>query len=359
MTAVAAPDPLLDHHDKNSGGTCLFKRRRDAHPSNSLETDMAYNFDPELKEFAAQFPAIAIEDPVAARAGLEAMTQAANAGVDISALDVEDLPIAGPAGAPPVTVRVYKPRRAAAPTAALLYIHGGGFMVGSLDTEHASAALLARALGIVVVSVDYRLAPENPYPAGLEDCYAAWCWLHDNADRLGVDANRVAVFGQSAGGGLSAALALLVRDRKAPPMCFQFLGIPELDDRLQTASMRAFTDTPLWSRPNAVISWNAYLGDAYQAGGADVPAYAAPARATDVRGLPPAYISAMEFDPLRDEALLYGLKLLEAGVAVEIHAFPGTFHGSSLVSQAAVSRRQEREMLEVLRRALHLSEPAV
>jgi acetyl esterase/lipase len=214
--------------------------------------------------------------------------------------------------------------------------------------------MLARELGVVVVSVEYRLAPEHPYPTGLEDCYAALIWLHQQATVLSVDNTRIGVFGQSAGGGLSAALALLARDRNGPPLCFQFLGIPELDDRLETASMRAFTDTPLWHRPNAILSWKFYLGDAYRPGAADVPGYAAPARATDLRGLPPAYISAMEFDPLRDEAIVYALKLLEAGVPVELHTYPGTFHGSSIASHAAVSQRQEREMFDVLRRGLRI-----
>jgi acetyl esterase/lipase len=315
---------------------------------------MPYNFDPELAAAAAEFPPLVIDDIAAARAGLDAMVAAANADADVSRLTLEDLHIAGPDGAPPVKIRVYRPQHSPAPTAALLYIHGGGFMVGSIASEHANAAQLADQLGIVAVSVDYRLAPESPFPAGLEDCYAALCWLHANAQRLGVDADRIGVLGQSAGGGLAAGLALLARDRKGPALCFQFLGIPELDDRLHTASMRAFTDTPLWNRPNAVLSWQAYLGGKYQPGGDDVPVYAAPARATELRGLPPAYISAMEFDPLRDEAIVYGLKLLEAGVAVELHAFPGTFHGSSLIAQAAVSQRQAREMLEVLRRALRL-----
>lgn len=315
---------------------------------------MPYNYDPELAGFAAQFPPVVIKDIAVSRAGIEAMTASLNGGLDVSRLLLQDREIPGPAGAPMVKVRIYTPKSPGKNRAALLYIHGGGFMVGSIETEHANATLLADKLGIVVISVEYRLAPEFPYPAGLEDCYAAWCWLHDNAEHLGVDKNRVGVFGQSAGGGLSAALALLVRDRHGPPMCFQFLGIPELDDRLQTASMRAFTDTPLWNRPNAEISWRAYLGEHYTAGAADVPSYAAPARAENLRGLPPAYISAMEFDPLRDEAILYGLKLLEAGVPVEMHTFPGTFHGSALVASAAISQRQEREMLEVLRRALGL-----
>jgi acetyl esterase/lipase len=211
---------------------------------------------------------------------------------------------------------------------------------------------LARELGVVVVSVDYRLAPEHPFPAGIEDCYAALVWLHDHADELGVDTARIAVNGGSAGGGLAAGLALLARDRGGPRLCFQYLGIPELDDRLDTPSMHRFHDTPMWARPAAEKSWEWYLGDAH--GRDDVSPYAAPARATDVAGLPPTYISTMEYDPLRDEGILYALKLLEAGVSVELHSFPGTFHGSAIVTGAAVSRRATVESMTVWRRALGL-----
>lgn len=316
---------------------------------------MKYNLDPELAAVVDMFGDLSFADPVAARAGLEAMSAGVNASVDVSGLQVSERAIPGPAGAPDVKVRVYAPAEAATTaTAALLYIHGGGFVVGSIDTEHATSALLARKLRIPVVSVEYRLAPEHPYPAGLEDCYAALAWLHEAAPALGIDRARIGVIGQSAGGGLSAALALLARDRNGPTLCFQFLGIPELDDRLDTPSMIAFTDTPLWHRPNAEYSWKYYLGDAWQPGAADVPFYAAPARATDLAGLPPAYVSTMEFDPLRDEGVLYALKLMQAGVPVELHCYPGTFHGSSLVAHAAVSQRQKHEMLDVLKRGLKI-----
>ena len=144
-----------------------------------------------------------------------------------------------------------------------------------------------------------------------------------------------------------AAVALLARDRNGPKLCFQLLGIPELDDRLDTPSMLAFTDTPLWNRPNAEFSWRAYLGD-----GAEVSPYAAPARAEDLSGLPPAYVSTMEFDPLRDEGIRYAARLLEQGVSVELHHYPGTFHGSHMLRHAQVSKRTNAEMLDALRRGL-------
>jgi len=246
-----------------------------------------------------------------------------------------------------VTIRLYRPSETA-PVGGLLYIHGGGFMTGSLDLTDAGCQAICSDIGLVVASVDYRLAPEDPYPAGLQDCYAALCWFADNAESLGFAADRIAVGGASAGGGLSAGLALLARDLGGPALCYQVLQIPELDDRLDTPSMRAFTDTPVWSRPSAVWSWRHYLGDLC---GGDVPAYAAPARCDDLAGLPPAFVTTMEYDPLRDEGIVYALGLLQAGVSVELHQLPGTFHGSSLVPAAAMSRLEHELTIEALRRA--------
>jgi acetyl esterase/lipase len=192
------------------------------------------------------------------------------------------------------------------------------------------------------------LAPEHPFPAGLEDCYAALRWMSAEAKALGVEPAHIGITGQSAGGGLAAGLALLARDRGGPAICYQVLGIPELDDRLETPSMNQFTDTPLWNRPNAVMSWKHYLGD----DPGEVSPYAAPARAKNLTGLPPAYISTMEFDPLRDEGILYAMRLLEHGVSVELHQFPGTFHGSALVVNAEVSKRSAHEMTDALKRGL-------
>lgn len=260
----------------------------------------------------------------------------------------DDRTIPGPADAPELAVRVYTPvgREDARP--AVLYLHGGGFCLGSVEFEHAGALAVADRAGALVVSVEYRLAPEHPFPAGIEDCYAALCWLASEASSLGVDPERIAVMGQSAGGGLSAGLALMARDRGGPALCFQVLGIPELDHRLETPSMHQFVDTPLWNRPNAIMSWRCYLGETP----GEVSPYASPALARDLSGLPPAYVSTMEFDPLRDEGIEYALRLLQAGVPVELHQFPGTFHGSALVVGAAVSKRSGEEMMSALCRGL-------
>lgn len=312
---------------------------------------MAYRIDPELAEIVPLLPVRDWSDPVDARASTEELVAALNASVDTTGITVQDHTAPGPEGGPDVAVRVYAPDGQRAPVPGLLDIHGGGFVCGNVDMEHAGAARLTRALGIVVVAVEYRLAPEHPFPAGLEDCYAALCWVTEKAGALGIDPERIGVYGQSAGGGLAAALGLLCRDRSGPALCFQFLGIPELDDRLETPSMRQFVDTPVWNRPNAIRSWGYYLGEG---AGGEVSPYAAPARATDLSDLPPAYVSTAEFDPLRDEGILYALGLLQAGVPVELHQFPGTFHGSNAVPTAAVSQRVAAETLEVLRRGLRV-----
>ncbi len=302
-------------------------------------------------------PKMDLADPVAARRAFEEIIAAIAFDIPgIESLAIEDRMVPGWEGDPEVSVRIYRPAQSSAGTRVpgILMIHGGGFVIGSVEAEHGGAAAMALGAGAVVVSVDYRLAPEHPYPAGLHDCYAALSYLHQEADALGVDPARVALSGASAGGGLAAATALLARDRGGPAVCFQLLQIPELDDRLQTASMQTFVDSPLWSRPLAVQSWQAYLGPLY--GADDVPAYAAPARATDLSGLPPAYVSTAENDPLRDEGITYGQRLLQAGVSVELHQFPGTFHGSALVTTAAVSKRAQRESALVLRQALGVTE---
>jgi acetyl esterase/lipase len=308
-----------------------------------------YAYDPELAPLVPLLPEVDIADPLAARAAIAALAEAGGFEVDRTGLLISDHQVSHPNG-PDVLVRVYRPEQRGESRAGLLYMHGGGFVIGTIETEEINATAMARDLGIVVASVDYRLAPEHPYPAGLDDCTAALAWLHLQAEAFDLDTDRIGVYGQSAGGGLAAALALRARDRGGPPIRFQFLGIPELDDRLDTPSMGAFVDTPLWSRPNAVLSWRHYLGEL----DGEVPYEAAPARATDLSGLPPAYISAMEFDPLRDEAIDYAARLLQAGVPTELHVFPGTFHGSSFISGAAITRRADAEGLVALRRGLCL-----
>ncbi|MFF6888797.1 alpha/beta hydrolase [Streptomyces sp. NPDC012421] len=266
----------------------------------------------------------------------------------VPGVEVRELRVPGPAGAPAVRLRVYRPRDEPAALPAVLWIHGGGFCLGSVDSVHAGAAQAALHARAVVVAVSYRLAPEHPYPAPLDDCWAALEWTAGHADELGADPARLAVAGASSGGALAAGLTLLARDRGGPALHFQHLSTPVLDDRLATASMNAFTDTPVWNRRLAAESWELYLGGP----GPAVP-YAAPARAEDLSGLPPAYLSTAGLDPLRDEGLAYGLRLAAAGVPVEVHNFPGAYHAFVGGVPAEEQRRIGTEHLVALRAGLH------
>ncbi|WP_019926122.1 alpha/beta hydrolase [Nocardia sp. BMG111209] len=303
---------------------------------------MSYAFDPELAPWVELIPRPDLSDVGRARE-LARQLAAQRPPVPVPGnVTVADADAAG------VPVRIYTPADRPVPHPALLYLHGGGFVTGSVESGHEEALHRAADLGIVTVSVDYRLAPEHPFPAGLEDSYAALEWTADHAGELGIDPGRIAVGGDSAGGGLAASLTQLVRARRGPAIRFQYLGIPELDDRLDTPSMLAFHDTPLWNRPLAELSWTYYLGDVTELDG--VPA--APARAGDLTGLPPAFVAVCEFDPLRDEGLRYAQRLLADGVTVELHLYPGTFHGCALARDAAVTRRMAADADAALRRAL-------
>lgn len=273
------------------------------------------------------------------------------AGSRPTPLGVEHEQITIPTDSGGVVVHRYSPRVAPPTTPAVLLIHGGAFVGGSVESVHDQACDLTTTLGVVTVAIEYRLAPEHPYPAGLDDCFEALRWMHDNATSLGIDSERIAVHGTSAGGGLAVALALRCRDLDGPAIRLLFLTAPEIDDRLTTESMKRFADTPGFTSEDAKISWAMYLGDT-QPGSPDVSPYAAPARATTYRGLPATYLALMEFDPLRDEGYELGRRLLQDGVPLELHLFPGTFHGSSALHYAEVSRREAAEEIAVLARRL-------
>jgi acetyl esterase/lipase len=317
----------------------------------------AFDYDPELAPWAPAFAQLSFADIPAARAGEAELLAALPPYVPPVALDVDELMVPGPEGAPPVRVRRYRPTDQAGRLPALVYAHGGGFVAGSLDLYDADCRRFAAEVGAVVVSVDYRLAPEHPFPAGLEDCYAALLWVAENADELGVDTDRIAVGGESAGGGLSAGLALLARDRGGPRLCLQLLCIPELDDRLDTESMGALgVGTPITTFANGEISWNCYLGEGVR-GTDQASPYAAPARATELAGLPPAVVTAYELDALRDEGIAYAQRLLAAGVPTELHVYPGAFHACTWLSHTAIAQKILADVTDAVRRRLHAPMP--
>jgi acetyl esterase/lipase len=312
---------------------------------------VTYAFDPELAPWAAMLPEVPLADVMRFRAQEAALMAQLPVYEPPVPLDIRDTAVPGPEGAPEVPVRIYTPKNGEGDLPGLIYLHPGGFVSGSIDGFHANVSRIAAETGAVVVSVEYRLAPEHPFPAGLEDSYAALVWTAGHASELGIDPDRLGVAGESAGGGLAAAVALLARDRGGPALCFQYLGFPELDDRLESPSMRAFTDTPMIKRIDVESSWDYYLGVGIR-GGAGVSAYAAPARAEHLAGLPPAYVSVCEFDPLRDEGLQYAQRLIQAGVATELHHFPGTFHAAIGIPDAQVSRQMRAEQVDALGRGL-------
>lgn len=253
----------------------------------------------------------------------------------------------------PVKITVYRPDETYEPVPCLVYCHGGAFMMREFGAMHKMAAWYARYAGIAVAFVHYRLAPAYPFPHGVEDCYKSLLWCHDRADRLVIDPQQIAVGGDSAGGGLAAALALMARDRGGPPLRLQMLIYPALDDRLQTWSSRYLSDVPGWNAHLNAQMWPIYLTD----GDFGQRAYAAPARADDFTNLPPAFIETEEFDCLRDEGDAYAETLRGANVPVEHHPMKGTFHGydsitGSQVTQAALAARSR-----ALRAAFGLSAP--
>ncbi|PVG82234.1 esterase [Nocardioides gansuensis] len=318
---------------------------------------MTHAYDQELAPWAPAFAQLSFADIPAARAGEAELIAALPPYEAPVPLHTDELLVPGPEGAPEVRVRRYRPADHEGPLPALVYIHGGGFVVGSLDLYDADCRRIAAEVGAVVFSVDYRLAPEHPFPAGLEDCYATLVWVAENAGDLGVDPDRIAVGGESAGGGLSAGVALLARDRSGPRLCLQFLGIPEIDDRLETDSMRYLgVGTPITTVANGEISWDSYLGAGVR--GTDrVSPYAAPARATDLTGLPPAVVTVYEFDALRDEGIAYAQRLLSAGVPTELHVYPGAFHACTWLSHAAICQKILGDLVDALRRRLHAAVP--
>ena len=313
---------------------------------------VTYDFDPELAPWAPRLAPVDYSDVVAARATLREIMARQPVYEPVKPMDVTHRRIPGGSG-PPVTLRIYRPSWPAEPMPALIYPHWGGFVTGDMDSSHSSALQIADKVGAVVVSVDYRLAPEHPFPAALDDCDAALQWVLRNAGELGTDPERLGVGGASAGGGLAAALALRSRDRNGPHLCFQHLVFPELDDRLETVSARSFVDTPMLDRANALLSWRHYLGPATERGSAGVSYYAAPARAEDLSGLPPTFVSVCEFDPLRDEGITYARRLAQAGVRTQLCQYPGTFHASIGITDAAISQKMIADQLDALRRGLH------
>jgi len=299
-------------------------------------------FDPELAPVAELLAGLRAPDAyrpdtiVALRApvpGVEAPTdEALSRG---GTYGVQERVVPGPAGQPDISLLICLPEGAATPAPALYFVHGGGMIVGDNRFALPEMLDLAAPLGMAVVSVEYRLAPETPHPGPVEDCYAGLVWVAAHADELGIDPGRIVVGGMSAGGGLAAATTLLARDRGGPAILAQMLLSPMLDDRNDSPSARQMRGLGIWDRSSNETGWNALLGDDVR-GGPDVSPYAAPARAADLSGLPPAFIDVGSAETFRDEDVAQASRMWQAGGRVELHVWPGGFHGFDVVAPGAV-----------------------
>ncbi|MFK4144788.1 alpha/beta hydrolase [Streptomyces sp. NPDC004065] len=315
-------------------------------------------FDPELAAALEPVkdvlrPGLAPEDIETARHG-PAMDLLAALDVTLGgAFDAEDRTVPGPEGGPGVSLLICRPRnsRAGAARPVLYHVHGGGMIAGNNRLGVETMLAWAQDLDAVVVSVEYRLAPEHPHPAPVEDVYAGLLWTAEHAGELGGDPGRIVVAGTSAGGGLTAALALLLRDRGGPRPVGQMLMCPMLDDRNDTPSAHQMAGLGAWDRTANETAWSALLGD--RRGGPDVSPYAAPARARDLSGLPPAFLDVGSAETFRDEVVAYASRIWQAGGVAELHVWPGGYHGfDGLAPQAALSRAAREARLDWLRRLL-------
>jgi acetyl esterase/lipase len=311
--------------------------------------------DPELRVVVAGLPAdrtLDLNNISAARARMkELVTEMLAALPPVDGVTSQDQFVPGPLGDPAVRVRVYRPNDQPNNLPALFWIHGGGYVMGDIEQDDRLMKQMVKRIGCVAVSVDYRLPPEHPFPAPVQDCYAGLKWLFAHVKELGVESSRIAIGGASAGGGLTAGLALLARDRREVQVAFQLLIYPMIDDRNVTPASHAITDLRVWNRETNRLGWKAYLGG--DGGGAGVSPYAAAARATDLTKLPPAYISVGTLDLFVDENIEYAQRLIQAGVPTELHVYPGAFHGFDLFAPSArVSKQFKADRDNALRHAL-------
>jgi acetyl esterase/lipase len=268
------------------------------------------------------------------------------------AFEFEERMVPGPAGAPDVSMIICRPTATPGPHQVIYNTHGGGMVAGNNRTVELACELdRAEELQLAVVAVNYRLAPEHPDPAPVEDCFAGLVWLAENAVNLGLDARRIVVSGNSAGGALAAGIALMARDRGGPRVFGQMLQCPMLDDRCDSPSNAQMRSAGLWDGISNMAGWTALLGD--RRGTDGVTCYAAPARATDVSGLPPLFLDVGSVEALRDEAVGYVTRIWQAGGVAELHVWSGAFHSfDQWVPHAMVSRAANAARVAWLRRLL-------
>jgi triacylglycerol lipase len=305
--------------------------------------------DPDLRALVAMWPPLELDEsmlPLIRDTRALPMPEIA----DPERVDKSAATAPGRDGAPDVPLIVYRPAGRTDDVLPCIYhIHGGGYVLGSAAMMEPMHRQIADTLGCMIVSVEYRLAPETPHPGPVEDCYTGLAWLFANADALGVDAQRIGVMGESAGGGLAAGLALLARDRGEYALAFQHLIYPMIDDRTCTADPNRYAGDYIWTPEANRFGWRCYLGT--EPGAASVSPYAAAARATDLAGLPPTFIATGALDLFVDEDVDYARRLIRAGVPTELHVYPGAVHGFDM-SPTPVAQRAMRDSHDALGRFL-------
>lgn len=310
--------------------------------------------DPELLPVLEMLPAFdfATETLPAIRESINNMAETPG---DLPIAPVEKV-IEGPDG--PLEVLWYDPSPGAKDRPALLHIHGGGMVIGSARQMQTGPSALAASIGVPVASVEYRLAPETPFPGPQEDCYAALLWLANSDAELGIDPRRIGVTGESAGGGLAAAVAQMARDRSGPKLAAQILIYPMLDHRVGGEAdpwCNRHTGEFIWTRKGNQFGWDSlrggYLADDARKG------WFSPSLADDLADLPPAWIGVGNLDLFFDENLDYARRLVDAGVPVKLHAYPGAFHGFNMMGDARVAREFARDMLNGIVQMLELPAP--
>jgi len=307
--------------------------------------------DPELRPLLALFPTRRLTRENLSEARLRTLPRPESLTTDVEA---RAMLIRSRNGAIDIPIRTYRPQTDGA-LPSILHIHGGGFVLGSAKDSASVHTALASTLRCAIVSVDYRLAPETIFPGNIEDCYDALAWMFAHASTEGFDTTRIGVMGESAGGGLAASLALLARDRGEFPLAFQHLIYPMLDDRTCTRPPHPIAGEFIWDAHNNHFGWEALLGHA--PGLPDVSPYAAASRAEDLAGLPPTFIGVGALDLFVDEDLDYARRLNRAGVPLELHVYPGAYHGFNLAPDAVVASEARGDSLRALRRLL--AQPAL
>jgi len=317
--------------------------------------DIDSQLDQDLAEVRERFPSLGFDlrDLAGSRTILKKLAERARIR-DTSSIAVEEFAITHPEDSTTLNLKSFRPLTGSTEKPALLWIHGGGYVMGSAGDTDQALAHIALETDCAVFSVDYRLAPEHPYPAALDDCFDCLLWLQKHANQLKIDPARIAIGGASAGAGLTAALALRARDEGTQQVLFQLLIYPMLDHRHRTPSSRAIQDPNLWNEQTNRLAWALYLGALTDHD--EIPLYASASLAADLTNLPPAFVCVGDLDIFLDEDIDYAQRLMQAGVPTELHVYPGAIHGFDMLApDAAISQRLRTDVNNALQKAFDVA----